>query len=324
MTGGKTLRTILLLLGLGLLTWLVYRLGPGRIFSMLLQIGWHFAALGIIHALYQAVRSASLSGCLLGIRVPYRDVLRIRISGEAVRVLTSTGPLLAEPAKAWLLKKKGLEFHRAFAATFSEILFYNLSGAVLSVGGFLCLALQYPLQPTTRGFAWIVILLLSAFLGVAVFAFARRFYVFHFILRQLTRLPRLCRKVKPHLDKVRQMEDCIFSLVYDRPSRFLMVVGLELAAQVLLILELYWILAVLGDLPPLIHPLLIETASKFVSLAFVFVPLQLGVAEGSYAFVVTLLGLPAAIGVTISIIRRLRSLLVTGVGLLCLWVLSER
>lgn len=324
MAGGKTLRTLLLLLGIGLLAYLVYRLGPGQMLSLLLQIGWHFAALAALHAVYQAVRSAALSRCLLGIRVPYLEVLWIRISGEAVRVLTSTGPLLAEPAKAWLLKKKGLELREAFASTLAEILFYNLSAAMLSIAGFVALALEFPLEPAIRGFAWGMILLLSGVLGVAVAAFARRFYVFHFSLNQLARLPRLSKKVAPHLERVRQMEDLLFRLVYDRPVRFWTVVGLELAAHVLLILEVYWVLGVLGGLPPLIYPLLIETASKFISLAFVFVPMQLGVAEGAYAFIVSILGLPAAIGVTLSLVRRLRSLLVSVVGLLGLWALAER
>ena len=256
-------------------------------------------------------------------QVPYRDVLWIRISGEAVRVLTSTGPLLAEPAKAWLLKRRGLALHQAFASTLSEILFYNLSAVALAAGGLAGLALQFPLEPSMRASVWGVVLLLSGILLVAVVAFARRSFLFHSILKRLSRRPWLSSRVTPHLERVRQMEEILFKVVYDRPARFLMVVALQAAAHLLLILEVYWVLAVLGNPPPLLFPLLIETASKFISLLFLFVPLQLGVAEGAYAFVLTLLGLPAAVGVTLSLVRRLRSLLVTGVGLLCWWALSQ-
>ncbi len=323
-SGGKRLRALLMLLGLGLAAYLVYRLGPGRILSLLLRIGWHLAPLAGIHALYQAVRAAALSRCLLGIQVSYLDVLWIRISGEAVRVLTSTGPLLAEPAKAWLLKRRGLALHQAFASTLSEILFYNLSAVAIAAGGLAVLALQFPLEPSLRASVWGGVLLLGGILLVAVVAFARRSYLFHSILKRLSRRPWFSGRVTPHLERVRQMEEVLFRVVYDRPARFLMVVALEAAAHLLLILEVYWVLAVLGDPPPLLHPLLIETASKFISLLFLFVPLQLGVAEGAYAFVLVLLGLPAAVGVTLSLVRRLRSLLVTGVGLLCWWALSRR
>ena len=323
-SGGRTLRALLMLLGLGLGTYLVYRLGPGRLLSLLLRIGWHLAALGVIHALYQALRAAALSRCLLEFRVPYRDVLWIRISGEAVRVLTSTGPLLAELAKAWLLKRRGLALHQAFASTLSEILFYNLSAVALAAGGLAGLALQFPLEPSMRAWVWGGVLLLSGILLVAVVVFARRAYFFHSVLKRLSRRPWLSSRVTPYLERVRQMEEVLFRVVYDRPARFLVVVALEAAAHLLLILEVYWVLAVLGNPPPLLFPLLIETASKFISLIFLFVPLQLGVAEGAYAFVLTLLGLPAVVGVTLSLVRRLRSLLVTGIGLLCWWALGQR
>ena len=52
--------------------------------------------------------------------------------------------------------------------------------------------------------------------------------------------------------------------------------------------------------------------------------MQLGVSEGAYALVLALLSLPAAVGVTLSLVRRLRSLLVAGVGLLCWWALGRR
>lgn len=322
--GRKWLRALLMLLGLGLAAYLVYRLGPGRILSLLLQVGWHLAALAGIHALYQGVRAAALFRCLPGIQVSYRDVLWIRISGEAVRVLTSTGPLLAEPAKAWLLKRRGLALHQAFASTLSEILFYNLSAAAIAAAGFAVLALQVPLEPSLRASVWGGVLLLGGILLVAVVAFARRSYLFHSVLKRLSRRPWLSSRVTPHLERVRQMEEVLFRVVYDRPARFLVVVALEAAAHLLLILEVYWVLAVLGDPPPLLHPLLIETASKFISLLFVFVPMQLGVAEGAYALVLALVGLPAAVGVTLSLVRRLRSLLVAGVGLLCWWALGRR
>ena len=97
-------------------------------------------------------------------------------------------------------------------------------------------------------------LLLGGILLVAVIAFVRRSYLFHSILERLSRRPWLSSRVTPHLERVRQMEEVLFRVVYDRPARFLTVVALEAAAHLLLILEVYWVLAVLGDPPPLLHP----------------------------------------------------------------------
>jgi len=62
----------------------------------------------------------------------YGDALAIRFCGEAVQSLTFTGPLLAEPTKAWLLERRGLTLKEGFAATISEYLictFINNSGS---------------------------------------------------------------------------------------------------------------------------------------------------------------------------------------------------
>ena len=94
-------------------------------------------------------------------------------------------------------------------------------------------------------------------------------------------------------------------------------------AQSALIFELFLILSLLGLDFPLSHPILIESVAKFTRVAFFFVPLQIGAAEGFFAALFKLLGLVAAAGFTFSVIRRLRSLLSSVVGLLTGWVLTR-
>ena len=55
----------------------------------------------------------------------YGDALAIRLSGEAIQSLTFTGPVLAEPTKAWLLEGRGLTLREGFAATITEYLIYT-------------------------------------------------------------------------------------------------------------------------------------------------------------------------------------------------------
>jgi hypothetical protein len=45
--------------------------------------------------------------------------MAIRLSGEAVQVLTLTGPFLAEPTPAWLLQRRRFTLTEGFAATIS-------------------------------------------------------------------------------------------------------------------------------------------------------------------------------------------------------------
>ena len=93
------------------------------------------------------------------------------------------------------------------------------------------------------------------------------------------------------------------------------IVAVELAAQALLVLELFVLLKTTGKPFSILHPFLIEAATKFIGLAFFFIPGQVGASEGAYAFIFKTVGLPASAGFALAVARRLRSLLVAGAGL---------
>ena len=63
---------------------------------------------------------------------------------------------------------------------------------------------------------------------------------------------------------------------------------------------------------------LIEAATKFVALGFFFVPMQVGVAEKTYSIVFSILSLPLAAAVGMSFVRRIRTVIVSAIGLTAL------
>jgi uncharacterized membrane protein YbhN (UPF0104 family) len=119
---------------------------------------------------------------------------------------------------------------------------------------------------------------------------------------------------------VRDTEDLLFVVLRDRPRRFLLILAIELAAQALLVLELFVLLRTTRNSFPAFYPLLIEAATKFVGLAFFFIPGQVGAAEGTYSVIFKAVGLPASAGFAVALARRLR-ILIAGAGLVCapLW-----
>src|SRR5437016_6054714 len=100
---------------------------------MLVRVGWSFLAAAAIYSGYVGVRAAALWRSVLCGPVSYGDVLRIRLSGETLETLTFTGPFLAEPAKGWLLKHRGLATADAFAAVATEYLVYTVVSSSLAV-----------------------------------------------------------------------------------------------------------------------------------------------------------------------------------------------
>src|SRR5207244_10663143 len=99
---------------------------------MLTRVGWNFPAAAAIYAAHLGIRAAALWRSVLGGPVSYGDVLRIRLSGDALETLTFTGPFLAEPAKGWLLTHRGLATADAFASVATEYLLYTVVSAWLA------------------------------------------------------------------------------------------------------------------------------------------------------------------------------------------------
>jgi hypothetical protein len=318
-------RTVLLLLGTALLGFLLWRLGPAEIFRLLGQIGWHSVPIFALYAAYQATRALALRECVLGTpALRFGDALAIRLSGEAVQSLTFTGPLLAEPTKAFLLERHGLTRREGFAATITEYLICTFVTAGMSVAGLLYLVRYLQPSPLVAGVATGMAWGMGAFLAASACAIAFRFYLIGTVISGLARSGVLRGRLRPDMEWINRMEDLLLAILRDRPARFAAILLIEAAAQVFLILEVMWVLRALGLSTPFSHPLVIEATTKFISVAFLFIPMQMGAAEGTYAVVFDTLGLPAAAGFALAFMRRARSLVVASAGLTALAFLSRR
>jgi hypothetical protein len=319
-----TLRKLFLLLGLILLVALVVNLGAGRILAMLLDVGWGFAVVALLYAGHQLVRAAALGRCVLREHAfSYADLVWIRIAGESVQYLTFTGPFLAEPTKALLLKRRGLTTEEGFAASLTEYLIYTLLSAALSVGAMAYLLARFTLSPALTAAALLVLGVMGTFLASAAVAILFRIYLIGGIIRLVARLPLVQRRWRIDHAGVRRMEDLLLVVLRERPARLLGVAGLGLLAHALLVVELYWLMRTVNLSFPGGYPLLIEAAGKFVTFAFFFIPGRLGAAEGSFALIFAAVGLPAAAGFSVSFARRVRSLLMAGAGALALSLLTK-
>jgi lysylphosphatidylglycerol synthase-like protein len=318
------LRVVLLLGGAALLVLLLWRLGPSDVLDAFDRVGWYFVPALLLGAAHQATRALALQTCVLRRHVlRYRDAFAIRLSGEAIQSLTLTGPVLAEPTKAWLLETRGLTLKEGFAATITEYLIYTFVTAAMSITGLLYLVVRFDPSPTVRRIAIGMLSLCVVFLLVSAIAIARRYYLIGTIIAGLARIGILRGRLKPDMTWIHQMEDLLLIVFRDSPKRFATVAVLETGAQGLLVLELFLLLHALHVSASGWSAFVIEASLKFFEFAFLFVPLQLGVSEGSYALVFGVMGLPLAAGFALAFLRRARSLMIATVGLGTLGVMTR-
>lgn len=318
------MRRFLLLAGVALLAFLLWRLGPAEILELLRRAGWYSLLAVLLYTAHHAARALALQFSVVRPQMlRYGDALAIRLSGEAIQSLTATGPLVAEPAKAWLLTRHGLTAQEGFAAVITEYLINAFVAAALSIVALIYLMQLFVFPPVADRVATGIIIVFGVFLVASAIAIVGRLYLIGTIIGGLARIGVLRGRLRPDIAWINRMEDLLLAILRERPGRLLLVSVIEIVAQMTLVLELFWLVRALGTGASPFFAFLLESSVKVIGFAFSFIPLQVGVAEGTYALVFELVGLPAAAGFALAFLRRIRSLVAATAGLGALTLLTR-
>ena len=308
-------RAALLLVGLIALILVIRHVGPATIAASIRRMGTAFWTITLLYALHTALRGVTLWQALPSGSIPLGRVIRIRFAAEGIEILTMTGPFLAEPAKAWLLHRHGLAAPAAFGAVAAEYLLYNLTSAWMAgVSLSLLLArgvLPHALDAPAIGVLGIVIALT---IGCAIAGATGRGLIAPSLRAIVGLFSR--RRGEAIAARLHDTEAVLVAVLHDNPRRLAAILAVELAGHALLAFEIVVALDALGLQAAIASAFIIEGAVKCVAAMFFFIPGQLGVSEGSYALLLTAMGLPAATGVTIVLVRRARSLAIGAAGFL--------
>ena len=304
---------MLLAAGLTVAAVIVWRVGPGAVVHLIVRVGWAFPLIVAILALHIAVRAAGLWRVMLDDVVRYREVLRVRFAAEAVEILTFTGPFLAEPAKGWLLTRRGVATDTAYAAVATEYLLYTVVSAMVALTALALLLARYTLPAGVHAAGVLVMIVMLVFVGAFVFASVTGIGLIVPILRASRVV--IGRSAISAADRFDRIEDLIVTFLHRHRSRLVQVVAIEAAANALWVVDMWITFVALGYPRSWSDSLMVEGSGKFVSIAFAFIPGQLGASEGVNALLAASIGLPAAAGVSVALVRRLRSLVVAVAGL---------
>ena len=294
--------------GTVLFAWLVWKVGPGEIWNGFRQIGWGLGWILALGGLRFAARAKAWALCIEPPhRLGFTDAFSAAVCGDALGNVTPLGPLVGEPAKIACVRGR-VPVGVALTALAIENVIYSLSVAAMIAAG--ALALLYVSSAGLAGGIELP-LRLRQFSEVAVAAIAALFAVAAWVLWQrpaiiATLLP-AGRAAGSKLDKLRAVEQEVFTFASRRRAVMLPVVALELGFHALGVVEKHLTLwLILSSPPPLLTSFIVETADRLIAVAFKFVPFQVGVGEAGTGLVTQILGLGPGPGVTLSIVRKAR------------------
>ena len=311
-------KLIALLAGLGLFVLLIQRTGPGTIAARIWQVGAGFLFLILISGFRHVLRTIAWY-CSIEPQerqVRFLDLFGIRLVGEAVTDLTFLGPLLGETVKGLTLSRRISAEHSASSVVIENLAYSFATGLIIASGLVLFVSeFALPSPVRTAGLVVLGVLFLFGFLiGLIV---KKRYRVVGKVLDGLERLKiDWGSRLQARRDEVDRFEENVHDFCRRHKAESLLILLAEIVAILTGVLEAYIILSLTVHRSSFLAAFIIEAVNRIVNLFFAFVPLRLGVDEGGTALVVKAVGYGAAEGVSLAIIRKIRTLFWVGAGLL--------
>lgn len=313
-------RLALVPLGLGLLLFLVFRLGASRIAEALISVGPGFA---LVLAIYGAGLSLSAFGLPALLDPADRPSLAASLASRfAATSLNDLLPVLGVGGEAsralWFSPKR--RFAVVHALILDRILLI-VSDALFVAA--VALAALVGLTVPAR-LMWHAAATFAAMLGLgaALIWFTLR----HGVAVPAAKLLALgkMRGAGKWLEQARGIDASVREVWQQHPRRAMHNLLIQLGSRLLLCLETWVGLALLHVELDVLSALIIAAVPMAVSVAFFFVPSQLGAQEASLALAFALLHLDPALGLALSMLQRMRQLVFAPLGVFLLTTAPRR
>jgi uncharacterized membrane protein YbhN (UPF0104 family) len=310
-------RSLLLVAGVGVLIWLVLRIGPDTIAASLTRITWwQLALICLVHGVSMAVDTLGWRYAFSRDRVPFGTLLAARTAGEAVSVVTVLATVGGEAVKAWLIK--------------SEVPYEESVPAVIAAKSATCVAQAlFLLVGIVVGFTMLT--WQSPFMSAMLWLLAVEIVaVGGFLATQLTgvigRAGRLLRwfGLATADSHAARLDQTLREYYRQHLGRFLLSIGWHVVGCLIAVVETLLVIMAIGVAAGFATATVVDALGSGIRFATFFVPGSVGALEGANAAAFAALGYGAGAGVAYSLVRRARQAIWVGIGIAILAVMRGR
>jgi hypothetical protein len=306
------LNIVVAIIGVALLIFTVRRVGGwSAIVDGIADVGWWFAAVLLLGAFRMVCRTRAWMACANDSQLRFRDAFGAWLAGDAIGNLTPLGLLASEPTKILMVRTR-ISTITSIASVTIENAFYAASvlGVLLTGTWMLLQRANVPDGLERIAEIGLIGIVVAALAGVWAArtrpAILSRFAPF---------ISKLAGRSNTPADAMREVEAQIYAVPQWPVSRIAHVAAWEIAFHIAAVAEVWVVLMTLVPEVTFVEAFLLESAGRFVTVAFKFVPYRLGIDEAGSGAVAAVLGLSPAIGVTLALVRRLRIVILNAFGL---------
>jgi hypothetical protein len=277
--------------------------GVTEILDGIRRIGWGLLVILALGGLRFALRAAGWRLCMPpATRLSLKQAFAAFLAGDAVGNVTPLGLLASEPTKVFLIRHH-LATREAAASLAVENLVYAASVFTMIAVGVVVLVATVPLPGAWR---WGAIIALAAAAIAAIV-----------VLRVMQGTWNTSRGARPRWrERLAALRVATLEFTAGHPSRLWRVFVLDLGFHALAIADVYLVLWwVIGGSPTLAQAVVFEALNRLITVGFKFVPFRIGVDEAASGWLAGVLALDPAVGVAQALVRKIRNLFWSAIGL---------
>jgi hypothetical protein len=307
-------RAAVLACGAALFAWLVYRLGPATILESFRVLSWRLVPLIVFPCLALKLFDAlAWRAAFPRSGVPLMPLLASILAGQAVASTTPTGALGRNATMAWMVRDRV----RIRDSLSSLIIVQTTSTA--SQGLFLLLGIvlaRWALPsspPLVRIMEWLLLLEALAVTGFVAVQMRGVLAGGHGLLGRLG-----FSGGAGVGEAAADIDRALVSFYRHQPRRLMLSLVYNFLGWVTRAAETWLILYLIGAGVSVYMALILEAFATGISFATFFLPMDIGVEEGGAVATFLALGLSGATGLSFSLVRRVREVAWTALGLLLL------
>jgi hypothetical protein len=308
------LNILIALVGVALLIFTIRRVGWSEVVSGITSVGWWFAIVVMLGAVRMACRARAWLICADDPQLRFRDTFGAMIAADALGNLTPLGLLASEPAKI-LLTRSRVSTVTSVASVTIENACYTASVAVVLLAGTWFFFQRAAVPPALAQIAEVIVVAIAVS-AVAGLWIARSQPAV--LSRFAPLIARLAGRTAVPAESIREVEARIYGVLGWPAGRLARIAAWEVAFHVGAVAEVWLVLRLLPGAADatLVDAFLLESAGRFVTIAFKFIPYRLGIDEAGSGAVAQVIGVGPAAGVSLALVRRLRILVLNALGLI--------
>jgi uncharacterized protein (TIRG00374 family) len=310
----KKLNTILLVLGLGFLGCLVWKVGPGDLWSQLGALGWGVVPLILSEGVANLFHTIGWRQCIeeSGRRVPLPRLFRMAMAGFAINYLTPTACLGGEVTKAALLAS-GVKGTQAVSSVLMDKVCMAFAHLLLVIGGtcYLVWRVQLPTQ------LWLIMAVSIALLtvGIVGFLLLQKYGKLGGFVRWFAARRMFKRSLQHAAENVSHVDEALQVFYRERPLDLVRSVFWHLLGLAMAIFQTWLFLYLIGRPAPVQAILVAAFLGLWMDFLTFAVPMNLGALEGSRILALKTVGIDAATGMAFGLAMRVAQVFWAAYGL---------